>query len=526
MSEVYHIYGETLRLGREKELGQIRDAITKDGTDNLMVVGPKLIGKTTLLKAIPTSIDLESAGYVATVFWNLGHETPKDDDDFRRQLMEQIKSPLLRARRELSDWFSEDQKPIEAVDGALDELEEAGERLLLIMDTFDYVLKRSSVTRSLWDNLADLFDKKAITVVTGSHLPLRELCGDEITMNSEVWKTFDSVPLRLGPFPEDDMPSIFKPLADKGFSLDQAAQSEIVSQTGGVPVLCCALLQFLEDAGVKAITSKAVQQAAQQALDNNPSFLSELWSNCGPDEQSTLVRLAEHPDRAEKLPHERQQSLLQRGFVTENRKGLRGGCGIMLEYASRFGNAVEDMKRIFGDAEDYCSRIKEVLEFRLGHLSGVDQLLLGFVQRTLRDLDADPVIPVYDMRGIAERAIALVIEAEFPEGQIPAATVQAWQFSGVRYPLEENRAEQIPEDNGRRADLLLLLTGDKKARVIPAKARFISKGTALLISHLWTIGRAGVHRDEGHVYGPLFAGSACFAAVELCEHLSRELPSC
>lgn len=181
------------------------------------------------------------------------------------------------------------------------------------------------------------------------------------------------------------------------------------------------------------------------------------------------------------------------------------------------------MKRIFGTPEDYALRIKEVLELRLSHLSGVDSLLLGFVQRALRDLDANPEIPVYDMRGIAERAIALVIDAEFPDGRIPAQTVQTWQHGGVTYPLEQ-RAEQIPSENGRRAELLLLMTGDKKARVIPKVSKYISKGTALLISHLWTIGRAGVHRDEEHLYGPLFAGSACFAAVELCEHLARELP--
>jgi hypothetical protein len=525
MSTLYHVFGsgDPIRLGRKSYLQQIADAISKETPDNLMAVGPKLIGKTTILQDIPRSIDLGEAGYVAHVYWNLGHGTPADDEEFLNQFRSEVRSPLLKARPDLSDWFSDDQKPYDSLDGALEELWDGGKRLLVVMDSFDYVLKRAELKRNLWDNLADLLRKPGLTLITGSRLPLRELCGDEETMTSELWELFESEPMRIGPFEREELAQITDPMREQGYLFDADVENAVLAETGGVPILVCAILHRFLEKGDKAITSKMVQEEADRILESEPTYLGELWSHCDTEEQSALAAIASGPLKASSLPFDRKKSLLQRGYVMENRRGVYCSSEIMRKYSDRYGSSVEDLNRIFSNPEDYCRRVKEVLELRLSQLEGADSVLLNFVKRTLRDLDSEPEIPVYDMRGIAERAISLVVDAEFPDGNINPDWVRVWQHGGATHPREALQG-RVPDENGRKADLFLLMTGDKKARVMRRVSNHISKGTALLISHLWTIGRAGVHRDEGHEYGPLFAGSVCFAAVELCEHLARELP--
>lgn len=522
MSTLYHVFGpgEPVRLARQSYLQQISDAISKETPDNLMVVGPKLIGKTTILKDIPRSIDLGEAGYAAHVYWNLGHGTPADDEAFLNQFRSEVRTSLLRARPGLSDWFSDDQKPYDSLDGALDELWDSGKRLLVVMDSFDYVLKRAELTRNLWDNLADLLRKPGLTLITGSRLPLRELCGDEETMTSELWELFESEPMRIGPFEKEELPVIMSLLKEAGYSFEADLENVVFAETGGVPILVCAILhRFLEN-GDRAISSKMVRDEAERILDSEPTYLGELWSHCDTEEQSALAAIALEPLKASSLPFDRKKSLLKRGYVMENRRGVHCSCEIMRKYAGRHGSSVEDIRRMFGSPDVYGERIREVMEIRILQISDVDSRLLQFVTGALRALGEHHDNAVFAARGIAERAINLALQAECPSGTIEGGWITKWKMGGARAPAEALEG-RIPPKSWQKRDLLLLMTGSDSSAPV---AKYITKGTALLIAHLWEVGRPGVHLEEEHEFSPLFAGSVCFAAVELCEHLSRELP--
>ncbi|MCB1087921.1 MAG: hypothetical protein KDM63_12800 [Verrucomicrobiae bacterium] len=383
------------------------------------------------------------------------------------------------------------------------------------------MLKRAELTRNLWDNLADLLRKPALTLMTGSRLPLRELCGDEETMTSELWELFDSDSMRVGPFEREEWADIKAPLEKVGYSFEADVENAIFEETGGVPILVCAILhRFLEN-GDRTISSRMIHEEAKRILESEPTYLGELWSHCDTEEQTALAAIASEPVKASSLPFERKKSLLQRGYIAENRKGVHCSCEIMRKYAGRHGSSIEDIRRIFGSPNTYGERIREAMEIRISQLNGVDSRLFQFVTGALRALGEHHDNAVFAARGIAERAINLVFQAECPAGTIDEGWITKWKMDGARAPAEAFDG-RIPPKSWKKRDLLLLMTGSDSSTPV---AKHITKGTALLIAHLWEVGRPGVHLEEEHEFSPLFAGSVCFAAVELCEHLARELPS-
>jgi hypothetical protein len=509
-------------LGRRALMERLKRHLLRESPLHVSLIGPTQIGKSVVLRALATTMRATPGKLEAVVYWNLSHGTPNDDAEFFSQFHDHIRSAAVYQNPDWDIWF-DSLKPREALSDFFDDVKLQEKTLLLILDSLDHPLSKGSISRNALDWMRSLSDSGSAIFVTGSRETLMELCKSEETLSSPFWNIFVSIE-ELGPWEMDEWSEILGPFSEAGIKFHKAAEHAIQEWTNGVPVLVDMVLSRLfESPRGTEIHERDVVRLCEEIANSEAQILKLLWKDCHPEWQSDIVDLCSRNIPADQMPPASLKGLRKRGYVRKKDGVVVGCCRFISQFAQQFGCQVAHVNRLFSDPGEYCKRIREVLEIRLRQLDGVDPMLLNFVRRSLRDLETEPEIPVYDMRGIAERAISLVVDAEFPDGTIDPSWVRVWQQGGATHPREALEG-RLPLENGRKVDLLLLMTGDKKAQVIKRVANHISKGTALLISHLFTVGRSGVHRDENHEYGPLFAGSVCFAAVELCEHLRRELP--
>lgn len=509
-------------LGRRSLMDRLKRHLLRESPLHVSLIGPTQIGKSVVLRALATTMRDAPDRFEAVVYWNLSHGTPNNDSEFFSQFHDHIRSEVVSQNQDWEVWF-DTLKPREALSDFFDDVKLQGKTLLLILDSLDHPLSKGSLSRNSLDWMRSLSDSETAVFVTGSRETLMELCKSEETLSSPFWNIFTAIE-ELGPWEMNEWSEILSPFGGAGIKVHKAAELAIQEWTNGVPSLVTLVLsQLFESPPGNEIHEKDVITLCEEIAGSETQILKLLWRDCRPEWQGDLVDLCSRNIPTDQFPPDSLKGLRKRGFVRKKDAEVIGCCRFLTKFAQQAGSQIAHVNRIFSSPTEYCKRIKEVLEIRLSQLDDVDSMLLNFVKRSLRDLDSDPAIPVYDMRGIAERAISLVVEAEFPDGVIDPAWIRVWQQGGATHPREALEG-RVPTENSRRADLLLLMTGDKKAQVIRRVSNHISKGTALLISHLLTVGRAGVHRDEDHQYGPLFAGSVCFAAVELCEHLTRELP--
>ena len=177
------------------------------------------------------------------------------------------------------------------------------------------------------------------------------------------------------------------------------------------------------------------------------------------------------------------------------------------------------MHRLFGNQEKFDGNIRSLLEMRVAQVHDVDQKLFRYVERAIRDLQPEPELAINGMRGIADYALGLVWNAELQgDRSIPSAWIEQWKFNGEKL-MEEILTGRIPASLTGQCRLLELMTGTQKSQRV---AKFITKPTYLLIDHLQSVGHFGQH-IEGNPVTLSFAASICFAAIALCECLTRDL---
>src|SRR5215469_7086513 len=81
-------------IGRSAGLDRVWGLLTKASPSHLSVVGPRYSGKTVSLNALARRARLFGSPYVATVLWDLRHQTPRSDGDFLKGLSRHVGDQL------------------------------------------------------------------------------------------------------------------------------------------------------------------------------------------------------------------------------------------------------------------------------------------------------------------------------------------------------------------------------------------------------------------------------------------------
>ena len=518
----YQVLGPSVppMLGRAALMGRIDNHLRKPSPDHVSVVGPAHYGKSVLLRHVAHSYGAGAGGYVAASYVDLRHPVPTSDREFMRRLATEIKTVLQAARSPLAEWIEEDAGH-EELGAVLDELHE-GERLLAVLDGFDYALAGTGLTRNLWDQLRTLAQKSSLRLVTGSRKPLRETCRTEESRTSDFWGIFFDAPVRVGALDDGDLNAFLQPLRDAGCEFDEPARKEVANWTGGVPLLVVALLQKLwEDHRGKRCSKPEIDEAAAAVLDRRRELFNGLWDDCDVELRADLGTLSCGYISLTDLSDVRRRALKERGFGTVSGNRLRSSCRLMQRYASDQAPAIADLTRLLGTAAGFQTHVQTMLELRLKHVSerAIDERLRDFVTRAIRDIAPVPGHAVIWARSIAERTLAVIWDKELPRNRrLPAEWTETWNDAGVDYPHDQGT---LPRASGMQCKILRLATGTDRRTT--RCTRYVTKPTFLLLDHVQSVGNFGQHPSDSPEVTVGFAAAFLFSAISLVECLARDL---
>jgi hypothetical protein len=210
--------------------------------------------------------------------------------------------------------------------------------------------------------------------------------------------------------------------------------------------------------------------------------------------------------------------------LTSSGSRMRASCRLMAKFALQQAPAVANLKRLFGTRDGFDTNIRGLLEYRLAQVleRWIDPDLRNLVLSAVRDLEPNPELSLKWVRSVANRALALIWEAELPPNKrLPDTWVNEWKLGGERLPWLDD-SQRLPRRQGPQCNVLRLMTGADNIRPL---ARFATKPTALLLDSLQSVGDFGQHRDDfpESTVTKGFAACVVLCAIELIESLARDL---
>ena len=233
-------------IGRRSTIERIQHHLERDKPEHVSVIGSARYGKSVILSELERRYAPGCPGYHTAVYLDLRRHTPETDNELRQQIADELQKVFADSWAEIAELLKfEDVELRERMQLVGRELAQTDDRVLMIMDGFDEVLANPGITRAIWDGLLRIADLPVLRLVTGSRLPLRELCRTEESRTSDFWEIFHDVPVVVGGFDEEDWTALIKTFTEAGVEIDTSARGALTQWTGNVPVLTVALMQSL-----------------------------------------------------------------------------------------------------------------------------------------------------------------------------------------------------------------------------------------------------------------------------------------
>lgn len=518
-TEIPHMFGRTRIMER------LWNELTKPTPSHLSLVGPRFAGKSVILKALESRIRCDQSPYCSVVLWDLGHRTPRSDEDFMKLLAKNLGEGLARVKPDYGEYLLQNGAGYDELRDVIGSLARSGQMILMLWDGFDKPLSGSALTRNLWDNLLDLCRKSSFRLVTCTRKELHKLIRDEKSVTSDFWGVFGSV-VRVGVFDDTDIDAVLSELPD--FHFQRGARTELINWSAGYPPFLFVLLnQIIAKYKSDQVDSQMVNQAAADACETLSAMLTTLWEDCPTRARDVYTILVERRH----LPigdagKEERTALVEKGFAEELNKNLRPSCRFLEEHIKGASPDAGSMARLFGTWEVYSSNIRSLLERRLAHISRFDDRLYRYVENSINPLPQDPELSLNNLTSIEERSLDLIWHREFGSDRvIPAQIISYWTTSPrdgnkfIRNMMDEN-SWVIPSERGPQLGLLQLLTGSMFG--FESKAKVTSKDTYALINAIHCYRNRTEHADGQGIHLGI-AVAAIMTCLELLACLDREM---
>lgn len=501
-------------LGREYEVSAILQRLRKKTPENVSVLGPRFIGKSAVLRAVCAHISQDPA-WIASVRIDLRHNTPASDELFRLRIANSV-AHALRAKGQ-ADLVDEPVR-FAFLDPLADLLEDADQRILIILDGMDSVLGKPGLTRELWDNLLALARRKAFRFVTGSRARLRDLCASEASATSDFWNVFHPNPHFLGAFRDDAWPRLLSPLSGARQFVPEVVTA-IRSQTGGIPYLTVALLHQLaeRDCATKAVD---VEMAAAAVLESDVP--GALWNDCDEDLRGHFARVAAEPQTASSLPPDVLRDLTLRGLVHEQGNRVRATAALMVRYARERDPRSALLQQLFAAPADYERNVSSLLSLRFKQIpqSRLPPSLRSKVELSIARLRSEcPEDSLLYLRGLVEAALPEMLRVEGAAQVIPPAWMEAWAAADIR---ERRDPHDVTGERSQQLAVLRLAAKSDPRRRLRPQLKKVSREAVLLVEALDAVGSYGQHRGDGRV-PPALLAAWNLLAIEFLAKLNDDL---
>jgi hypothetical protein len=515
----YQVLGTTVPtlLGRQRVFDQIVRQLTKQSPEHVSLVGPRHYGKSVILQGLAEHFRTGQKDYLTAAYWDLRHDTPDSDAAFIKGFAASLKKALAANGSELAEFLdTSSANVVDLVTLVLDEMAKQKTRILAILDGFDHVLAKVSVSRNTWDAMRSFAQKTSLLLATGSRQRLRELCKTEESRTSDFWENFPN-PISVGKLEEHDLDGFLQPFTVRKTILDGSARKEILNWTGGVPVLAAAMMEMLFEEAKDGITlSKPdIDRVGKSVLETRRDLVESLWDDCSEEIKADLAELHKRTSLPlSEVQNECRREMEHRGFVKVSGSTMASACNLMGAFAADQSSGIDGLRRLFGDLSRFQSNIQSLLELRASQLVKADPTLRGFIQKAIRDI-SEPAHAIVWGRSISDRALDLIWDKELPANRsLPQEWIDNWKFAGVNWSDDQGK---LPRRRGAQCNILRLITGTENSQRL---AKYVTKPSYLLLDHLQSIGDFGQHREDNVSLG--FATAICMAAIELCDSLTRD----
>ncbi|MBF0400283.1 MAG: ATP-binding protein [Magnetococcales bacterium] len=506
-------------IGRAAIMQKLWNELTKPSPSHLSVIGPRYAGKSVLLHALAERMRRNDSPYGVVSLWDLGHQTPDSDEAFLLAMCRRLGQGLKAVNEECADHLlAAKETPAEDLREVMELLQEEEVKILMLWDGFDKPLGAGRLTRNLWDQLRELAQSPSLRLVTATRRPLQELIRSEESITSDFWNIFDMNPIRIGPFDDADRTAILANLSNTQFN--GGAQTELANWTGGCPPLFLSVVNHAVTQSPKLVDNAGVNAAAVHALGNGVNgILAYLWADCPEPAKDLFRHLVEHGQlNVSEVGKDERDRLTEKGFAKISSNKISPNCRLLEHHIKSQIDDAGSIVRLFGEWEDYRINIRSVLQRRLRQIPNIDGRLKRLIERSIEDIPDYPGECLVNMRGIADRALDVIWEAEFfEERSILPSWIYEWQSEGQKGI--DGWENSFPGDRPQQIRLLQLMTGAYRGQSAP-RARTVNKSIYYLLNSIFSFGNFGQHL-EGEIVNAGTAVAAIMNCIELASCFSE-----
>lgn len=506
-------------LGRTEDKRKILRHLCKTSPDHVSLVGPRCIGKTVFLRALPDVVVAGKSSIASCVYWDLRRNTPKSDDEFYQGLAHQL-LPSIRTINPALCTFIDEQEGVDFynIKSLFEVLSNEKKIVLTVFDGLDPVLRNSEVTKNLWDSLRSLGDMSSFRMVTGTREALRELCSSDDSKTSDFFNIFSMGNFRLLPFTEQDSNDFLEPFKMHDIKISDGAMQVIREWCGGIPVLSAALCLDAWSNIKKGsqLSPELIKELAEKAYANETmhDFLHYFFRrDCNELERALLTEIVRKPAVKRDLSVPGIKTLIHKGFLSETKDGFVCPSLFLKRFVEENGESVTHLRSLFGTEKAYAENIPALLELQLSQIQGIDATLRSHIE-TMSSFVGEPSEAAKFVRIISDRAYTIVLQKEVPTGELP----QEWLNQWARGDFPYNPPRKLPLTDERKERYLLV---QKIAHTgYRLNNRRLTPNLQLLMSHMKLLGDYGFHQGTREPT-PSFMYAVCVTAIELAKQISE-----
>ena len=198
----------------------------------------------------------------------------------------------------------------------------------------------------------------------------------------------------------------------------------------------------------------------------------------------------------------------------------------MQRFASQGEVRSSDIRELFKDSESDLWSWRALLALKLGQIEGGNNEIRSYIELAIQGLSLGEKAALLTIRSIAQEAINLAWEAEFPGGVIPAPIQGRLTLDKQKggCGLDHKLLGRTNDMNTRRT-IMRAAAGNQGGEKISTK---VTRPLMLLIDSLYNLGNFGQHMNEipPAQEGPVGIGfciTACWTAIELHKRIAMDL---